>query len=254
MAASSSSSAAAGPTDASLLFLGQQCALAACRQNDFLPLRCPFCTRHFCASHARADEHACAHADDADVRRPTCGRCGRAMKWQRGEAVQETVRRHLAGGPASECARGEQQAPKAEVCHCRGCTKRLVVKITVSSGAGGHAHDVLEPPRLTSCPSQCPACHHNFCPSHRAPQSHTCAAPAPAAAASGAASARQGKPLAATSRLLRPNASSAADKPPSESKASAPSKPAALQEVRADMQAGVRSVGKTLGVQSKGDK
>jgi len=54
--------------------------------------------------------------------------------------------------------------------------------------------------------------------------------------------------------LLRPNASIATDKPPSESKASAPSKPAALQEVRADMQAGVRSVGKTLGVQSKGDK
>ena len=65
--------------DADLMAIGQQCAVASCRQNDFLPFCCAACKHTFCLEHFRRDAHKCS-ARGAEATAIVCPLCALAIK------------------------------------------------------------------------------------------------------------------------------------------------------------------------------
>ena len=39
--------------------VGKHCSMENCAQQDFLPFRCEFCNKIYCANHRRPDDHKC---------------------------------------------------------------------------------------------------------------------------------------------------------------------------------------------------
>ncbi|KAJ2919141.1 hypothetical protein MD484_g1208, partial [Candolleomyces efflorescens] len=62
---SSSSSTPAHEHDSSLLHIGKQCADPLCRLVDFLPFKCPHCTKSFCQDHYKVEAHSCPDYDES---------------------------------------------------------------------------------------------------------------------------------------------------------------------------------------------
>lgn len=65
--------------DADLLSIGEQCAVASCHQNDFLPFCCAACKHTFCLEHFRPAAHQCT-AHGAEATALVCPLCALAIK------------------------------------------------------------------------------------------------------------------------------------------------------------------------------
>ncbi|PWN42081.1 hypothetical protein IE81DRAFT_290887 [Ceraceosorus guamensis] len=163
-----------------LMFIGQQCTLADCRQSDFLPLKCAYCHDPYCSSHFDVSVHKCSAGtkalSEADVRRPLCPLCGEAPAWKRGsESAEAALTKHLTAQQEwewhTECIALDSDGTRREaighaanqqsvkrMCAEKRCKKHLMVDIV------------------------CPSCKASFCPSHRTPQSHACPASSTSAA------------------------------------------------------------------------
>lgn len=43
--------------------LGTHCGMEFCQQQDFLPFKCEFCFKVYCADHRRTEDHQCSSND-----------------------------------------------------------------------------------------------------------------------------------------------------------------------------------------------
>lgn len=79
--------------DTDLMSIGQQCAVASCRQNDFLPFCCAACKHTFCLEHFRRDAHKCT-ARGAEATAIVCPLCALAIKLQPDEDPNAAFEAH----------------------------------------------------------------------------------------------------------------------------------------------------------------
>ncbi|CDR99904.1 hypothetical protein [Sporisorium scitamineum] len=149
-----------------MMFIGERCALEECHREDFLPFKCSDCRQHYCSNHFRPQAHRCSHHHESDVdyRVPLCPICDNPPRgWKRDQDPNIAMDRHLSGecpmldsnGYLKQNASTSASAPikrvkKAGECSFVKCSKIMVVPIT------------------------CPQCSASFCPSHRAPNQHSC--------------------------------------------------------------------------------
>ncbi|GAC73390.1 hypothetical protein PANT_9d00082 [Moesziomyces antarcticus T-34] len=149
-----------------MMFIGERCAFDECHREDFLPFKCGDCRQHYCSNHFRPQAHRCSNYDDKDLdyRVPLCPICDQPPQgWQRDQDPNIAMDRHLSGqcpmldsnghlkpDAPSPAALKMKRAKKANECSFVKCSKIMVV------------------------PIQCPQCAASFCPSHRAPNQHSC--------------------------------------------------------------------------------
>ncbi|CEL62445.1 AN1-type zinc finger protein 2A OS=Mus musculus GN=Zfand2a PE=2 SV=1 [Rhizoctonia solani AG-1 IB] len=139
-------------TDAQMLFVGSACSLANCNQHDFLPIKCNLCSATFCSDHFRPDGHNCSKFDPAKADRvaPSCPLCSTPVSIPLGQDPNLKMDTHI----MNECTAMGNRANTRQAKRCAGprCTKVLIA------------------------PIRCDNCRKEFCPEHRFPQQHTCAA------------------------------------------------------------------------------
>lgn len=149
-----------------MMFIGERCAFEECHRDDFLPFKCSDCRQHYCSSHFRPQAHRCSHYDahNADYRVPLCPICDNPPEgWKRDQDPNVAMDRHLSGQcpkldrhgylkPNATLPKATQikRIKKTNECSFVKCSKIMVVPIT------------------------CPQCSASFCPSHRAPNQHSC--------------------------------------------------------------------------------
>ena len=49
------------------LDIGKHCGNADCKRLDFLPIRCPFCNKHFCKNHIIGLNHDCQNIPAIEI-------------------------------------------------------------------------------------------------------------------------------------------------------------------------------------------
>lgn len=149
-----------------MMFIGERCALDECHREDFLPFKCSDCRQHFCSNHFRPQTHRCSnyHDTDLDYRVPLCPICDNPPEgWKRDQDPNIAMDRHLSGqcpmldsngylksGASASASSPMKRAKKTNECSFVKCSKIMVV------------------------PIRCPQCSASFCPSHRAPNQHSC--------------------------------------------------------------------------------
>ncbi|KAJ1988740.1 hypothetical protein H4R33_002326 [Dimargaris cristalligena] len=133
--------------------VGRQCALAECRQLDFLPFRCQFCHLDYCETHWKVDDHPCANGHQArDVRVPVCPLCHKPVPVPRGEDPNLRMDTHIANRCADPGTSLSAPAYKP-VCQFRTCKAKVFVS------------------------AKCPKCQVQFCLKHRFETDHQCPGP-----------------------------------------------------------------------------
>jgi predicted nucleic acid binding AN1-type Zn finger protein len=142
--------------------LGKHCSLSACKQLDFLPLRCEYCQLIFCSEHTNPPElHQC-RIGRPDKKVPICPLCAqyvvekepRRDNTSNSHYLDRIMNEHI----DSQCQRHilMQQDIKKDasasmyICAHSGCTTRSVTKIN------------------------CPQCEKHHCPQHRWKTDHYC--------------------------------------------------------------------------------
>ena len=112
---------------------GAHCALAECKQADFLPIVCAHCKFPFCAEHQLADKHACGDATNLTV--ALCERCGAAVRSLSSAQKEASMCTHLqtcAGKPSASTASGccvhKCTESAVHTFQCSTCLKRVCVK------------------------------------------------------------------------------------------------------------------------------
>lgn len=134
-----------------MLFVGTACALSGCNHHDFLPIRCDLCSETFCFDHFRPVEHKCAKFDPtkADRVAPSCPLCSTPITIPIGQDPNAKMDAHI----RNECPSTGNKAPTGKPrCPAPRCNKVLIA------------------------PIGCDSCGKSFCPSHRFPKQHSCAA------------------------------------------------------------------------------
>ncbi|PWN90298.1 hypothetical protein FA10DRAFT_286010 [Acaromyces ingoldii] len=145
-----------------MMFIGQRCHWQECNREDFLPFRCPDCQETFCSEHFKTGEHQCPTPSQSFMV-PLCPLCHEPPRnWKRDEDANVAMDAHLTPDRKTgkvECAalnadgsianKGKRAKREGE-CSERRCHKVMVV------------------------PINCPCCSLSFCPSHRAPNQHSC--------------------------------------------------------------------------------
>mmetsp|Transcript_99637 Transcript_99637/g.277446 ORF Transcript_99637/g.277446 Transcript_99637/m.277446 type:complete len:256 (-) Transcript_99637:217-984(-) len=143
---------------------GAHCAVASCRQRDFLPFTCDQCGRVFCLEHFRYEAHSCPKAAGKDNCVLVCPLCQKGVRLRPGEDPNATWERHV----AVDCEAPEGRAPqKKERCPVQGCRQQLTAINSFS----------------------CQKCYRKVCLKHRFEDEHGCAA--------AVAAARRARPSAA---------------------------------------------------------
>lgn len=145
----------------------------------------------FCSEHFKTDEHQCPTPSQSFVV-PQCPLCHEPpRKWRRNEDPNLAMDAHLTADRITgkvECSAinldgliaSKEKRPKREgECAERRCHKLMVVPIRVSREKEnprptlGEELDA-EVVRIPFLSPQCPSCSKSFCPSHRAPNQHSC--------------------------------------------------------------------------------
>nr|CAD2175371.1 unnamed protein product [Meloidogyne enterolobii] len=124
--------------------VGAHCAVAECRQLDFLPIKCNVCSNIFCKHHYPYDSHDCTKARKKDPKVTVCPLCRQPIPLKYGESPDLLVSDHIDKDCKSDRKRW---APK---CGVTGCYKRELIKM------------------------DCKHCGIHFCLGHRHPVDHKC--------------------------------------------------------------------------------
>lgn len=127
--------------------MGKHCAMAGCRQKDFLPFTCPTCARHLCLEHRRFADHGCSAPDATSME---CPICHKSIKMDRSDDPNIVWESHFTTSCTQQPARATTQTAPV----CAACPTRLGPSNTFS----------------------CPKCGSKVCMSHRMPDGHNCAA------------------------------------------------------------------------------
>lgn len=221
------------------MFIGERCALDECHREDFLPFKCSDCRQHYCSNHFRPQTHRCAHyrESDVDYRVPLCPICDNPPEgWKRDQDPNIAMDRHLSGqcpmldkngyvksGASISSSAPVKRVKKANECSFVKCSKIMVV------------------------PIQCPQCTASFCPSHRAPNQHSCqnasSSSSPASSSARLASANQSSSgiKNAFQNLKISGSSTASTQNASTTTSRATSTPASAARANAPSQSGITS-------------
>jgi len=165
--------------------LGKHCSDPACKQLDYLPLKCDACESIFCREHISYKNHDCPSAYKKDVQVPVCPLCNTPVPGKRGEQPDIAVSAHIDSDCMSDPAKNRRKV-FTNKCSAKNCRVKEVM------------------------PVLCGECKLNFCLKHRHPADHLCegAAGAVRRRAIEAAMARQAKLQAVSassnSRIPRP--------------------------------------------------
>ena len=119
--------------------IGDQCSEKACRQLDFLPVKCDGCKKSFCGQHWTYEGHSCPSPRLKDVQVPVCPMCDKPVPSKPGSPPDEAVSRHL----DRDCRVDQKKNPRCSKVKCK--TRELI--------------------RL-----DCDQCNLNYCLKHRHPQ------------------------------------------------------------------------------------
>ncbi|TFK88192.1 hypothetical protein K466DRAFT_575484 [Polyporus arcularius HHB13444] len=198
--------------DTHLLEVGKQCSSPSCLLVDFLPFKCQHCGDHFCGDHFLPNAHSCAKYDAAKHDRiaPPCPLCNTPVAIPPGQDPNVRMERHI----NTECSvmTGRKAKSGTPTCARPKCGKVLFA------------------------PIRCDSCKQQFCPQHRFPKDHTCAAnrasskQSPAntwANVSNQTSAASAAAVAALKRATATPTSSGRSPEPTKTQSAAPTKPAA---------------------------
>ncbi|XP_071427234.1 AN1-type zinc finger protein 2A isoform X1 [Pithys albifrons albifrons] len=131
-----------------LPWLGEHCSERACKQLDFLPLKCDACGEVFCKDHIRYDDHKCSSAYKKNVQVPVCPLCNAPIPVQKGEIPDVVVGAHM----DQDCKYNPAQQRRIFTNKCLkpGCKRKEMMKVL------------------------CEECGGNFCIKHRHPLDHDC--------------------------------------------------------------------------------
>ncbi|KAI8803491.1 hypothetical protein BJ742DRAFT_828511 [Cladochytrium replicatum] len=128
--------------------VGEHCAVASCRQLDFLPYTCNFCRGVYCHEHFKVAAHTCASAPQ-DARAIVCPVCQQVVPVARGEDPNYKVNDHISQGCKNPGTTASAPA-YTHLCSYKGCKTREVVKIN------------------------CSRCGKSYCIRHRLESNHAC--------------------------------------------------------------------------------
>eukprot|EP00455_Lapot_gusevi_P051422 TRINITY_DN765_c0_g1_i2.p1 TRINITY_DN765_c0_g1~~TRINITY_DN765_c0_g1_i2.p1 ORF type:complete len:196 (-),score=2.44 TRINITY_DN765_c0_g1_i2:206-793(-) len=126
--------------------LGKHCSYSTCKQLDFLPYVCDFCSHTYCLEHRSERSHECVGCRPQAVT-VECPQCQRILPVQSSSSVlaaDEVIARHMQEG----CQ--PLQRIKNSCCSLPKCKSRSLVPFT------------------------CADCHNNFCLKHRHASDHKC--------------------------------------------------------------------------------
>ncbi|PSR70464.1 hypothetical protein PHLCEN_2v13615 [Hermanssonia centrifuga] len=148
--------------DEQLLDIGHQCSAPTCHLVDFLPFKCQHCNQSFCDEHFLPASHKCDKYDETKHNRiaPSCPLCNTPVAIPPGQDPNVRMERHI----NTECSVVTGRTKASITPHC---AKAKCGKVLFS-------------------PIRCDTCKKQFCPQHRFPKDHTCAAALTSSAANSA--------------------------------------------------------------------
>lgn len=186
-----SGSTPAQERDEQLLSIGHQCSSKTCGLVDFLPFKCQHCSLPFCAEHYLPNAHSCEKYDETKFNRvaPSCAcnsfsclgdgvlnrgetmtgpLCNDVISIPPGEDPNIRMERHF----TTDCTimTGKPKAKSKPTCANTKCRKVLISPI--SCDVRYLALYIFR--TVTKLSAQ--KCKHQFCPQHRFPNTHNCAA------------------------------------------------------------------------------
>lgn len=129
--------------------LGQHCSNLACKQLDFLPMKCDACSQIFCKNHIKYISHGCEEGYKKDVQVPVCPLCNEPVPGRRDEAPDIRVSEHIDRDCQSDKAVKKRKV-FANKCSKKGCKQKELM------------------------PLICDSCRLNFCLKHRHSLDHDC--------------------------------------------------------------------------------
>lgn len=152
-----------------MMFIGERCAFDECHREDFLPFKCSDCRQHYCSNHFRPQAHRCPYYSDSvtDYRVPLCPICDKPPQgWKRDEDPNIAMDRHLSGQCPMLDSNGHLKADASKSSSAPLKQTSRVKKVNECS--------FVKCCKIMVVPIQCPQCSASFCPSHRAPNQHSC--------------------------------------------------------------------------------
>lgn len=129
--------------------MGQHCSEQACKQLDYLPMKCDACNQLFCKDHLLYDDHSCTSKYKKDIQVPVCPLCSAPVPTPRGTLPDIAVGAHI----DRDCQSKPREKVFTNKCHKARCKKKELM------------------------PLFCSECRLNFCLAHRHPQDHACEGP-----------------------------------------------------------------------------
>ena len=130
-----------------LLDKGKHCEEEYCHQLDFLPMKCKACSKLFCSSHIKYDDHSCKEAYKFDYKIPTCLLCNQVIEFQRGKDLDLCLAEHMQKCEEESKRSKKQINNKCAILHCK--SKEII-------------------------PFECNNCNKKFCIKHRMQEDHEC--------------------------------------------------------------------------------
>jgi len=132
--------------------LGKHCFEPTCRQIDFLPFTCKFCTNTYCLEHREFKAHNCPKQNTGDIKAIVCPTCLKTLKF---DCSIHNENEFFDIHAATDCT-GEYydkaRAAKQKFCEAPKCKTKLLPINTYS----------------------CDNCGKNLCLSHRYQDTHEC--------------------------------------------------------------------------------
>lgn len=131
--------------------VGRHCALGSCGQKDFLPFACDYCHQSYCLDHRSYQAHGCAGATSKDMTSIDCPICGKTVKFDKSQDINEVWTTHY----NTACSQQPAAAKKITRCARSDCRAHMGPSNTFT----------------------CPKCQKLVCLSHRASEDHACSGP-----------------------------------------------------------------------------
>ena len=129
--------------------IGKHCTFETCKQKDWLPVKCKYCSKIFCADHSSIESHNCPEYEKQYKKVFVCPLCNKTLDVNNNLSVEENFSLH----EAMDCL-GNYRANVPEVITCKGTKCRM---------------------KLTELNTYtCQKCSQKVCLKHRMPQDHRC--------------------------------------------------------------------------------
>merc|ERR1711935_644699 len=104
--------------------LGNRCVLKECNQQDYLAVRCGYCTKFHCTFHAGS--HDCPDKMKNDRKLAKCSDCLETISYFGERTEAEVLKEHSLKGCTREAlAKNLKKISQKKICTAKGCLKKL---------------------------------------------------------------------------------------------------------------------------------